>query len=131
MTYEMLCTVNAPLFLIYDRDGAELSRADVLRDVNSFYSNIVQVLYGASCSIIPQKRHNFYKQWWDEELFLLKEKAIASFRLWSKFVKPRTRSEFDTVRHDKLTHKLAIRNKESNSKNQFSYSLNNAIMCNM
>jgi len=33
------------------------------------------------------------------------------------------------MRHDKLTCKLAIRNKESNSRNQFSDSLNDALMC--
>ena len=33
------------------------------------------------------------------------------------------------MRHDKLTYKLAIRNKESNSKNQFSDDLNDALLC--
>ena len=105
MTYDMLRAVNAPLFLMYDNDGANLSKRDILHCVNGFYRNIVHVLHGASCSTIPRKRHNFYKYWWDEELSLLKQKAIASFRLWSALGKPRVGSDYDAMRHDKLTYK--------------------------
>jgi len=109
--------------------NSSLSKSDILHYVNGFYSNIVHAQYSASCLTIPCKRHNFYKHWWDEELSLLKEKAIASFRLWSALGKPRTGSEYDTMRQYKLTYKLTLRNKESDSKDQFSDSLNDALMC--
>ena len=89
MTYDMLRAVNSPLFLMHDSDEVNLSKSDILHYVNGFYSNIVNTLYSASCFTIPCKRHNFYKYWWDEELSLLKEKAVASFRLWSALGKPR------------------------------------------
>ena len=105
---------------MYDSDGANLSKSDILHYVNGFYSNIVHALYSASCLTVPCKRH-----WWDEELSLLKEKAIASFRLWSALGKPRTGSQYNTI----LTYKLALRNNVSDSKDQFSDSLNDALMC--
>ena len=97
MTYDKLRAVNSPLFLMHDSAGASLSKSDILHHVNDFYSNIVHVLYSASCHTIPRKRHNFYKYWWDEELSLLKEKAIASFRLWAALGKPRAGSEHDAT----------------------------------
>ena len=48
--------------------------------VNQFYMNIICALFEASCAAIPRKKYNFYKYWWDEELVLLKDKAIQSSR---------------------------------------------------
>jgi len=54
--------------------------------INSYYNNIVGCLRQAS---IPRKKHSYQKYWWDEELTLLKQKAIQSFNIWSSVGKPR------------------------------------------
>ena len=53
---------------------------------------------------------------------------MESFKLWSVLGKPRTGREYDEMRRDKLAYKWAMRNKQSNSMNQFSNSLNDALM---
>ena len=58
-------------------------KSTALNIVNQFYMNIIRALFKASCAAIPRKKYNFYKYWWDEELVLLKDKAIQSFRLIS------------------------------------------------
>ena len=92
------------------------------------YTNIVNALYTASCNCIPRKRHNFYKYWWDQELSALKENAIQSFNIWSAMGKPRTGAEFDSMRFDKLRYKRTIKAKEADVANQFSDSLNDALI---
>ena len=93
--------------------------------INSYYNNIVGCLRQAS---IPRKKHSYQKYWWDEELTLLKQKAIQSFNIWSSVGKPRMGTFFDTMRRDKAAYKLAIRTKEKDHVNEFSDSLNDALM---
>ena len=75
-----------------------------------------------------EKKHGFYKFWWDEELTLLKEKAMQSFNVWAALGKPCTGIAFDDMRRDKAACKLGIRSKEINGKMDFSHSLNDALM---
>ena len=74
------------------------------------------------------KKKGFYKCWWDEELTLLKEKAMQSFNIWASIGKPRSGTAFDEMRKDKAAYKLGIRNKEKDGKEEFSDSLNDALM---
>jgi len=59
----------------------------------------------------------------------LKEAACQSYRIWAAVGKPRMGKEFDNMRQDKRRYKTAIKTKESNSSEQFSDSLNDALLC--
>jgi len=129
LTYEMLSAISVPTCLLSDTSMCgSLSSSYVTNMVNTYCNSIVQALYRASILCIPRKQHAFFKYWWDEELNLLKDKAITSFKLWCALGKPRTGNEFQTMRHDKLIYKLTIRKKQTSSAEQFSDSLNDALM---
>ena len=124
LTRDLLSNVVAPGHLLFDCDSPG---SDVLEQLNQYYNAIISNLREASCVSIPRKKHNHFKYWWDEEFTLLKQQAIRSFQLWSSVGKPRQGVFFDSMRRDKATYKLAIRNKEKTHANEFSDSLNDAL----
>jgi len=100
-----------------------MTRDYILICINQYYRDSVNVMFECSCACIA-KKHGFYKFWWDEELTLMKDTAIQSFNIWSKFG-----TEFDNMKRDKLKYKLAIKEKERFNVNSFSDSdsLNDAL----
>ena len=82
----------------------------------------------ASCETIHRVKRDFYKFWWDEELSALKQASIDSFRLWSAVGKPRAGREYLAMHSAKVAYKLAIKTKERNSQNDFTNSLNDALL---
>jgi len=58
----------------------------------------------------------------------LKEAGINSFKLWSSLGKPRSGRIFDEMTRDKLRYKLPIKTKQDASTNEFSNSLNDALL---
>jgi len=86
--------------------------------------SIVCGLLQASSLSIPKRKHNYCKYWWDEELMLLKEKAIQSFNMWASVGKSRNETVFDNMRRDKANYKRAISGiKKKSRANEFSDSL--------
>ena len=50
--------------------------------IESIYNDIVHTLwYNGEC-FMPQRCRSFYKFWWSEELDVLKDNAILSFKTW-------------------------------------------------
>jgi len=111
---DVLSTVQVPIHLLVEC-ASRLDIDYVTAVINQYYDNIVHALYSASLSCISHKHRDFYKHWWDEELTLLKESAIHSFKLWAALGKPRNGKEHETMRQDKLRYKLAIRSKAAAS----------------
>ena len=117
LTRDYLSCIPTPTHLLHDDDIVNLPDEDVRSHINSYYESIVQALHYSSCATVPRKKHGFYKFWWDEELTLLKKKAMQSFNVWAALSKPRTGIAFDDMRRDKAAYKLGIRSKERNGKN--------------
>ena len=127
LTRDILSSVQVPTHLLLEC-SSKFDSDYIIAMINQYYDNIVHALYSTSHLCIPQKYHGFYKYWWDEELTLLKESAIDSFKLWTALGKPRSGKEYETMRRDKLRYKLAIRSKAASSANDFSDSLNDALL---
>jgi len=121
----MLNAIQVPSSLLTNIPS---NRETALECINSFYSSIIHALHEASILCIPRKKHGFFKYWWDEELTMLKQTAINSFNVWSSLGKQRNGTVFDDMRRDKARYKLAIRAKSDASANEFSDSLNDALM---
>lgn len=128
ISHELLSCITVPSYLLNEDSFNVFNKLDTLNIVNQFYMNIIRALFEASCAAIPRKKYNFYKYWWDEELVLLKDKAIQSFNLWTALGKPHVGNVFDDMRMDKRRYKLAIKSKEKVAADQFSNSLNDALV---
>lgn len=74
-------------------------------------------------------KKNFLKFWWSQELDELKEKAMASCRLWKDAGKPRNGRMRDIYIRDKLTYKKRIREERNQEINCFSNDLHEALQC--
>jgi len=111
-TGNMLHDIQVPTFLLTE---APVDHITAKNCVNNYYLDIVNSLYSASIECILRKKQGFFKYWWDQELTLLKEKSVNSFRLWSSLGKPRCGRVFDEMTRDKLRYKLAIKSKQDAS----------------
>ena len=126
LSEDLLKSIDAPVHLLWD--GLLCDRSDILSCINHYYNDVICSLLEASRLSIPRKKHGFQKYWWDEELSLLKQQAIQSFSCWAAAGKPRQGVIFYNMNRDKAAYKLAIKTKEKNSANEFSDSLNDALM---
>jgi hypothetical protein len=101
------------------------SKVDLL---NYVYDNLIDILrYCASLSV-PERRKNFYKFWWDQELDHLKEEATKSHKLWKTTGRPRNGPCFDKYRSDKLAYKLRIRRSQQDETSEYSNDLHEALV---
>ena len=56
------------------------------------YNRIVDILMFSADTAVPKCKKNFFKFWWDSDMDELKEKSIASCKLWKDAGKPRSGS---------------------------------------
>ena len=77
--------------------------------IESIYDDIVHtLLYNGEC-FVPQRSKSCYKFWWSEELDVLKNNAILSFKAWKASGMPCSGSIYDKYRSDKQVYRKAIR----------------------
>jgi len=127
-TWELFRSVAVPVHLLNEDCVNFITKNNMQLTIDCFYHNIVNTLHHASNMSIPKVKHNFYKFWWDEELTALKQASLDSFNLWTAVGKPRPGSEFLAMKHAKFAYKLAIKNKEHGNQNEFTNSLNDALL---
>jgi len=61
-------------------------------------------------------------------LSALKQASFDSFKIWEACGKPEHGNEFEAMKRNKMAYKLAIRRKKRSCQNDFSDSLNDALM---
>ena len=91
-------------------DCAALSSTLLFNEIDSVYSQVVDILLMCSLASVPSVTKGFFKFWWDQELDELKCRSIASCRLWKESGKPRSGPIFQCYRRDKSLYKTGIRN---------------------
>lgn len=132
---------QADLLLYYNLTGMHLQNvlreldeclSDVAKNdvdvINIFYDKMVSVLQHCANAAVPERRKNFYKFWWSQELDCLKEEAVKSHSIWKAAGKPRSGFCFDKYRSDKLAYKLAIREHQQQEKSAYSNDLHEALI---
>jgi len=127
-TWEFLRSIAVPVHLLNVDCVNVITKNNIQLTIDCFYRNIVNALYHASNMSIPKVKRDFYKFWWDEELTALKQASLDSFNLWTAVGKPRFGSEFLAMKRAKFAYKLAIKNKECSNQNEFTNSLNDALL---
>ena len=77
--------------------------------IEHWYTSVVSVLQTAASQFIQSVPATCYKSWWNEELDILKTKAINSHKLWCSSGQPRQGPVFDLKNKDKLIYKNRIK----------------------
>jgi len=96
--------------------------------VDKLYENVVSALQQSADLFIPKRKHNFYKFWWNQELEELKDKSIASCRLWKDAGKPRQGQIHAKYKQDKLLYKKRLREERAQETCVFTNELHDALM---
>jgi hypothetical protein len=104
------------------------SKDDILEAIDTYYNIVVDALLRGSELYIRKVRNNFFKFWWSQELNDLKEKAMASCRLWKDAGKPKNGQLHDKYLRDKLAHKKRIRDERNQETSYFSNDLHEALL---
>jgi hypothetical protein len=102
----------------------------ILEAIDSFYTSIVDALLQGSELYIMKVKKNFLKFWWSQELDDLKEKVIASCRLWKDAGKPRNGQLHDKYLRDKLAYKKRNREERNQETSYISNDLHEALLKN-
>ena len=101
--------------MLDDINTTDLSLFDSSKGVHEFAGNIydrtVNALQECADLYIPKHKKGYYKCWWNQELDLLKEKAISSNKVWKAAGKPHSGPIFQQRKSDKLAYKIKIREK--------------------
>ena len=89
--------------------------------INYLYNRIVAILtFSAETrTAVPKCKKNFFKFWWDSDMDELKEKSIASCKLWKDAGKPCSGSIFTIYRRDKALYKNNIRTRQGKEREYF------------
>ena len=93
----------------------DLCSIDTLLDadiIDAFYNTVVDMLQACAAESVPRHRKSLFKFWWDQEMNELKEKSIASCKLWKEAGKPRSNSIFNRYRCDKSAYRNGLRRKQ-------------------
>lgn len=113
---------------VVDLWNANSECCEYIASVDKLYNDIVNVLRLCARSFVPERRKNFYKFWWNEELKILKEESINSNRLWKSAGKPRRGSLFNNRQRCRMQYRKRIRECQRESTVSYSNDLNDALM---
>ena len=94
-TWQYFQSIMKDLISIQNADTVTFEIIDVIcqRIINN-------LLFGSNLAV-PLRRKNFFKFRWDDEMNELKNRSIASCRIWKSAGKPRSGPIFDIYRKDK------------------------------
>ena len=77
---------------------------------------------------VPQRKKNFYKFWWNEELDCLKQASVDSNRLWKAAGKPRHGPIFDNRQSHRMVYRKRLREERQNETQAYTNELHEALM---
>jgi len=104
-------------------------RSEVNSDVlDCIYNRIIVILrFGSDVAVLSCKK-SFFKLWWDSEMNELKEKSIASCRMWKTAGRPQCGPIYDRYRRDKAAYRHGLRSKQRNEKEIYTNDLHEALI---
>lgn len=97
-------------------------------DIEKCYCDIVNCLTRAASLTVPQKKSDFFKFWWDEELDQLKGFSIDTHQIWKDAGRPQTGPVYEAKRLSQANYKLAINRKRQMAQEDFTDALHEALM---
>ena len=100
----------------------------ILKFIDILVIEIFDLKCRFSVTAVPKCKKNFFKFWWDSDMDELKEKSIASCKLWKDAGKPRSGSIFTIYRRDKALYKNNIRTRQGKEREYFTNDPHEAIL---
>jgi len=129
LTGRHLADQHALLKEIIGLENVSAINSDCIKSaVNEIYNKIVEILRNCANITVPERRKQFYKFWWNEELDCLKQQSIDDHKLWKTMGKPRHGPIFDRHRASKLLYKQRIREFQRNETSAYSNALHEALL---
>jgi len=127
--YEQTRLLMQPVLAELDSlNDKNLSNQSIIESVDRCYESVIDALQRSANLFIPKHKKNFYKFWWSQELDELKDKAIASCRMWKDAGKPRSGPIHAKYIQDKLRYKKRIREERGQETSIFTNDLHDALM---
>ena len=96
--------------------------------IDNIYNEVVTILRSAAEAFVPQRKRNFYKFWWSEELDCLKQASIDSNRLWKAAGKPRHGPIFTNRQSHRMNYRKRLREEQRNETRAYTNELHDALM---
>jgi hypothetical protein len=96
--------------------------------INSIYNKVIDILRNCANLTVPERKKQFYKFWWNEELDCLKQQSIDDHKLWKTLGKPRHGPIFDKHRASKLLYKQRIREFQRSETSSYTNELHDALL---
>jgi len=102
--------------------------AEYIAEIDKTYSAVANVLVtGANC-FVPQRKKNFYKFWFDEELKILKDDSIESNKAWKAAGKPRHGPIYEKRQSCRLQYRRRVREGQRSSLTSYTNELHEALI---
>jgi len=101
----------------------------IISEADSIYNDVCNALRSSANMYIPKQGKNFFKFWWSQELDTLKDRAIASCKVWKDVGRPRSGSVFLQYQSDKLLYKKSIREHQAAETTSYTNELHEALLC--
>jgi len=96
--------------------------------INDVYDKLVNILLQASDVAVPRCRKNFFRYWWDDRMKEIKERSVASCRMWKEAGRPRSGPIFDIYRKDKSVYKRELRARKRDEREIYTNELHEALL---
>ena len=109
-------------------NSVSCDNALIIDGIDSVYDRVVECLRDCANMLIPKRKKNFYKYWWNQKLDALKDNARASCRAWKDAGKPRQGVLFSEYKKDKMLYKKHIREEQAGEISCYTNDLHEALL---
>ena len=96
--------------------------------IDDVYNALINILRQASDEAVPRSRKNFFRYWWDSRMKEIKERAVASCRMWKEAGRPRSGPISDIYRKDKSVYKRELRARKREEREIYTNELHEALL---
>ena len=114
-----------------DRSLRFVSDVDILSlkaRVDAIYNDMISSLVDIADKIIPKRKVNFLKYWWNEEGTLLKNDSIETHRLWIENGRPNTGPIYENKNKARNRYRFYIRQNKNSEMSTVSNILHDALI---
>ena len=126
----ILNTLDQVLALLEDCPGGNDKghAIDLTEFVERIYYEIVYVLSSTAKLYVPERRKDFFKFWWNEELSSLKQASIDSNKLWKAAGKPRSGPLFTKRQSCRANYRKRLKDEQTAERLSYTNELHGALL---